>query len=104
MYADLVRLKWHATRKVVYGNYSLKRDRFEACSSRGHAYLSHMLEAFEIEKMSLPERLRAMEQLWDAVWRQPGDVASPEWHRDILKDRKTRAERGESRFLTLSEL
>ncbi len=63
-----------------------------------------MLEQSEIDKMSLPERLRAMEQLWDAVCRDAGNVASPEWHRDILEDRKARAERGEARFLTLTEL
>lgn len=54
--------------------------------------------------MSLAERLRAMEQLWDAVSREAEDVASPEWHREILADRKARAERGEARFLTLAEL
>ncbi len=63
-----------------------------------------MLEASEIDKMSLPEQLRTMERLWDAVCREPEEVASPEWHRDILTDRKARAERGESRFLTLAEL
>jgi putative addiction module component (TIGR02574 family) len=63
-----------------------------------------MLDASEIDKMSLPERLRAIEQLWDAVCREAGDVASPEWHRDILAERKARAERGEARFLTLAEL
>lgn len=54
--------------------------------------------------MSLAERLRTMEQLWDAVCREAGDVASPEWHGDILADRKARAERGEAKFLTLAEL
>ncbi len=63
-----------------------------------------MLEASEIGKMSLPERLRAMEQLWDAVCREGADVPSPEWHRDVLAERKARAERGETRFLTLAEL
>ncbi len=63
-----------------------------------------MLEASEIDKMSLPERLRAIEQLWDAVCRETGEVASPEWHREVLADRKARAERGEARFLTLAEL
>jgi len=63
-----------------------------------------MLEASEIDKMSLAERLRTIEQLWDAVCREAGDVASPEWHRDILADRKARAERGEAKFLTLAEL
>ncbi len=63
-----------------------------------------MLEASEIEKMSLPERLRAIEQLWESVCRESGEIASPEWHRDILADRKARAERGEARFLTLAQL
>ena len=63
-----------------------------------------MLEASEIDKMSLPERLGAIEQLWDAVCRVEGDVASPEWHRDILVERKARAERGEAKFLTLGQL
>lgn len=63
-----------------------------------------MLEASEIDKMSVPERLRAIEQLWDAVCREPEDVGSPEWHREILTDRKGRAERGDARFLTLAEL
>lgn len=63
-----------------------------------------MLEASEIERMSLRDRLRAIEQLWDAVCRETGDVGSPEWHRDILADRKARPERGEAKFLTLAEL
>jgi len=63
-----------------------------------------MLEASEIDKMSLPERLRAIEQLWDAVCREPGNVASTEWHREILADRIARADRGEAKFLTLAEV
>lgn len=54
--------------------------------------------------MSLAERLRIIEQLWDTVCSEGGDVGSPEWHRDILAERKARAERSEARFLTLAEL
>ena len=54
--------------------------------------------------MSLPERLRAMEKLWDAVCREGGEVVSPEWHREVLADRKARAERDEAKFLTLAQL
>jgi len=63
-----------------------------------------MLEPSEIDQMSLPERLRAIEQLWDAICRESGNVASPMWHQDILADRKARAERGEAGFLTLAQL
>ena len=63
-----------------------------------------MLEASQIESMSVAERLRAIEQLWDAVRHEMRDLASPDWHRQVLADRKLRAERGESRFLTLAQL
>lgn len=63
-----------------------------------------MLEASEIDQMSLPERLRAMEQLWDSVCREAANVGSPDWHGEVLTDRKARAERGEAKFLTLAEL
>ena len=63
-----------------------------------------MLEASQVEKMSVAERIQAMEQLWDALCRETRDLASPEWHRNVLVDRKLRAERGESKFLTLAQL
>ncbi len=63
-----------------------------------------MLESSQIDKMSVVERLQAIEQLWDAIRREAKDMASPEWHRDILADRKARAERGEATFLTLAQL
>ena len=63
-----------------------------------------MLEVAKIREMSMAERLQALEQLWDAVCREEGDVPSPSWHADVLAGRKARAARGESRFLTLDEL
>jgi putative addiction module component (TIGR02574 family) len=63
-----------------------------------------MLESSQIDKMTVAERLQVMEQLWDALAREAGDVASPEWHREVLADRKARAERGEAKFLTLAQL
>lgn len=52
----------------------------------------------------MTERLQAMEQLWDALCRSEGEVPSPPWHADVLAERKERAARGESKFLTLEEL
>jgi len=63
-----------------------------------------MLETAKIEKMSVSERLQVMEQLWDALCRDAHEMASPEWHRDVLADRKARAQRGEAKFLTLDQL
>ena len=53
-----------------------------------------MLESAQISKMSMAERLQAMEQLWDALCRGGGEVSSPEWHEEVLARRKARANRG----------
>jgi len=63
-----------------------------------------MLEAEQIREMSMAERLQALEQLWDAVCRDDADVASPSWHGAVLEERRARAVRGESRFLTLDQV
>ena len=63
-----------------------------------------MIESREIERMSIAERLQTIEQIWDSLYPNAERVPSPEWHAAILADRKTRAERGEARFLTLDQL
>jgi len=63
-----------------------------------------MIESAEIERMSVAERLLAMEQLWDSLYRYADELPSPDWHRDVLVERKTRAQRGEAKFLTLDRL
>ncbi|MDX6385010.1 MAG: hypothetical protein QOK48_2583 [Blastocatellia bacterium] len=63
-----------------------------------------MIESSQIEKMSATERLQAMEQIWEALSRDVGEVPSPEWHRDVLVKRKERAQSGEAKFLTLAQL
>ena len=57
-----------------------------------------------IDKMSVVERLQAMEQLWDALARDGENLESPEWHQAVLAERKLRAERGDAKFLTLTQL
>jgi len=63
-----------------------------------------MIELSELERMSVTERLKAMDQLWDSLNRCGDEIPSPEWHQDILADRKARAQRGEAKFLTLDQL
>jgi putative addiction module component (TIGR02574 family) len=62
-----------------------------------------MIESSEIERMSVTERLQTMEQLWDSLCRDAA-LPSPEWHRDVLADRRARAQSGEAKFLTLDQL
>ncbi len=63
-----------------------------------------MIESAQIERMSVAERLQAMEQLWDSLYRHADELPSPDWHRDILAERKARAQSGEAKFLTLDQL
>ena len=63
-----------------------------------------MIEASQIERMSVTERLQAMDQLWDSLNRSGEEIPSPDWHQEILADRKARAQRGEAKFLTLAQL
>jgi hypothetical protein len=43
-----------------------------------------MLESSQIERMSVVERLQAIEQLWEAVCREAPEVSSPEWHGEVF--------------------
>ena len=40
-----------------------------------------------LDKMSLAEKLEAMEALWADLSRTPADVPVPQWHRDVLRAR-----------------
>lgn len=62
-----------------------------------------MIAASEIERMSVEERLQAIELLWDSISRLGAAVASPAWHGEILAARRARVDAGEGQFLSLSE-
>ncbi|HHT9160052.1 MAG TPA: addiction module protein [Candidatus Brocadiaceae bacterium] len=57
----------------------------------------------EIEKMSTIERLQAMEKLWDSLCNKE-EIESPEWHKDILQERKKKIEKGEAEYISLEDL
>lgn len=63
-----------------------------------------MIQAAEIEQMSLEERLQTMELLWASLARTPEAVPSPDWHGEVLTTRIAKIERGEGEFLTIAQL
>jgi putative addiction module component (TIGR02574 family) len=63
-----------------------------------------MIEAVEIEQMSLAERLQAMELLWHSMAVEPDRLTSPGWHKKILTKRLAKVKAGKGEFLTVSEL
>ena len=63
-----------------------------------------MIQAAEIERMSLAERLQTMELLWVSLARTPDAVPSPDWHGEVLAARLAKIERGEGEFLTIPQV
>ncbi|PIU84564.1 MAG: cysteine methyltransferase [Deltaproteobacteria bacterium CG06_land_8_20_14_3_00_44_19] len=62
------------------------------------------MDTIEIMKMSVVERLQAMESLWDSLLNEESEIESPEWHRDIIEERKRKIENGKAEFISLKEL
>ncbi|HAE39669.1 MAG TPA: cysteine methyltransferase [Candidatus Riflebacteria bacterium] len=46
------------------------------------------MDIASIKKMTLVERLQAMELLWDSLTHNENELESPDWHKKILSDRK----------------
>ncbi len=62
------------------------------------------MNVLEIKKMSRSERLQAIEALWDSLLDEEAEVESPEWHRDILEERKRKIESGQAEFISIERL
>jgi putative addiction module component (TIGR02574 family) len=54
--------------------------------------------------MTLAERLRAMELLWESISASPEKLASPAWHGEVLKRRLAKVKAGKGSFLTIQQL
>jgi putative addiction module component (TIGR02574 family) len=61
------------------------------------------MDTQEIKKMSRIERLQAMEALWDSLIDEEFEIRSPEWHRDILEERKKKIETGKAEFISIEK-
>lgn len=51
-----------------------------------------------LDKMSLSDKLEVMEALWESLSSSPQNLPSPEWHRNILLERKNLAEEKKLQF------
>jgi len=52
-----------------------------------------------IEQLSLADKLLLMERLWTGLSRRAGDIPSPDWHGDILKEREAAIREGRAAFV-----
>jgi hypothetical protein len=51
-----------------------------------------------LNEMSLSEKLRVMEALWEDLSRNSDALDSPAWHETVLQDREKKIAAGEARF------
>ncbi len=58
----------------------------------------------DFKKMSITERLQAMEALWDSLLYEEGEIESPKWHEEILEERKTIIANGKAKYISLADL
>jgi hypothetical protein len=58
-----------------------------------------MAAGLELERMTLEEKLRAMEALWEDLCRQEQSVPMPQWHKDVLDERERLVRQGKARFV-----
>lgn len=54
------------------------------------------MQAPEYARLPLPERLAAMEALWDSLSHDPNHDPSPAWHAKVLTERLRELESGQS--------
>ena len=57
----------------------------------------------ELETMTTAQKLDVMEQLWVSLRSSP-DYSPPDWHSEILADRRRRMESGETTFSSLDDV
>lgn len=62
------------------------------------------MDTREIRNMSRVERLAAMEALWDSLLEEQAEIESPDWHRDVLEERRRRIESGQAEFIAIEKL
>jgi len=57
-----------------------------------------MQTSLPLNEMTTTEKLVVINQIWDNLMRNPNDVPSPEWHREVLSARAGRVKSGEAQF------
>ena len=57
-----------------------------------------MANTIPLDKMSVEEKLQAMELFWDDLCNKAGDMAFPAWHEDLLAERDAMQKRGDDEF------
>lgn len=64
----------------------------------------NLMSKLKIKEMTVQERLQTMEEIWDSLLHEDIEIESPQWHEDILKERRKKLEQGKTEFISLADL
>ena len=53
-----------------------------------------MIATLPLKEMSIQDKISTMESIWEDLCRNAGDIASPEWHKDVLNERENNLKSG----------
>jgi hypothetical protein len=53
----------------------------------------------QIHQMPFREKLLAMEEIWDDIFREEQSLEVPQWHKDTLDDRERMVADGKAQFI-----
>jgi putative addiction module component (TIGR02574 family) len=62
------------------------------------------MKDLDFRRMSVNERLQMMESIWSSLSQESEAIESPDWHTEILKERKAKLESREAKFISLETL
>ena len=57
-----------------------------------------MIPILPLDNMSVEDKIQTMESLWDSLLHENMEMASPNWHGNVLAEREAAIERGEIQF------
>lgn len=58
-----------------------------------------MSSRLPLEKMSVEEKIQAMESIWDDLCGRADSLASPAWHGEVLTDREAALQGGDDEVI-----
>lgn len=62
-----------------------------------------MEAALPLDRMTVDEKLRALERIWQDLCRNEAAIPSPQWHLDVLEARESRLKEGREPFTDWEE-
>lgn len=57
-----------------------------------------MDSTLQIEKMSVADKIKTMELIWDDLCRTSELISSPDWHQSVLREREEKVAQGSGQF------